>query len=253
MLIHHESEDYEDNDTDSIIVSEDATWTHCRALICSCREDVKSVECDYKDLYKIPKRIPLDVEQLSLQGTKFGLIPENAFVDYTDLFSLLLSKGELSKITNNSFYGLSNLETLDLSMNKFTTLGEPENVNISCIEKEIEDKHSDRQYHAELTNEEFHNCKIPNTAFEYLTSLRELYLGFNNIHCISNKVFEVIGNKLLELHLEHNDITKIDESVFKDLISLERLDLSNNHLEYIGQGWQSYQSSQNVDKVMCAL
>ena len=225
------------SNSDPIIVSDDGSWVHCRALMCSCREDVKSVECDHKELAEIPLGIPVDVGQLSLQGTKFGKIPEQAFKDYPDLFSLILSKGQLTSINNQSFIGLSNLETLDLSMNKFTTLGEPPDAVSACIEKDVEDRHrhanSNNNFHSDINEKTLTQCKIPDTTFEHLTGLRELYLGFNNIHCISGQVFSVIGSKLLELHLEHNDITKIEEPVFKYLVSLERLDLSGNHLEYI--------------------
>lgn len=220
---------------ETIKVSEDGTWTHCRALLCTCREDVKQVQCDHRDLNEIPINIPGDVEQLSLDGAKFSEIPANAFSEYIDLFTLSLSKGELYKITSRSFYGLSDLETLELSFNKFTTLGQPDNLAKTCIIQEIENSHTHRAYHsAELNMEKVLTNQIPNTAFEYLTSLRELYLGFNNIHCISSAVFDVIGKKLLELHLEHNDISKLEDSVFKNLINLERLDLSDNHLEFIG-------------------
>ncbi|XP_023697527.1 adhesion G protein-coupled receptor A3 isoform X2 [Paramormyrops kingsleyae] len=105
--------------------------------------------------------------------------------------SLILSNNKISILKNDSFFGLSHLERLDLKNNLISTI-EP-------------------------------------GAFHGLTSLRRLDLSNNRIGCFSPAIFTDLGN-LLKLNISGNIFSSLPEGLFTHLMSLKILHFSSETL-----------------------
>lgn len=117
---------------------------------CTCTENV--VRCSSQGLVKFPRFIPLNTEELYLDGNQINQIPEAELNRLTKLTRLDLSNNQVSILLSNSFINLTNLNTLILNYNK-----------LQCIQ--------------------------PN-AFRGLTSLRMLSLHGNDISQIPDGAFD---------------------------------------------------------------
>lgn len=207
-----------------------------------------------------------NVKDLDLQRNQINSIDEGAFRSMKELKFLTLSDNKLRSVpaaTRN----LPNLIELDLSKNKINALHCDNFANItklqrlklsansisalpSCVFKDV----------TKLQVLKLQNNSISqlNGAFKmYLPNLKQLHLNSNKLEAInqgefgglrslqnlslhSNQIKKLktgsfLGLKnLTDIHLQLNLIAaeQIAGGVFKDLINLRRLDLSNNHIRY---------------------
>ena len=82
---------------------------------CSCVSTI--VNCNYRQLYKVPDNIPLNTTVLGLNGNYIKQLHNNSFGALTNLTFLDLGFNEINLIEQGSFGQLNNLEFLILIHN----------------------------------------------------------------------------------------------------------------------------------------
>ncbi|XP_023239365.1 toll-like receptor Tollo [Centruroides sculpturatus] len=138
---------------------------------CTCYYDqswnTNIVDCSSRSHQTVPKRIPMDVTELYLDGNELPSLSSHTFIGRKNMKILYLNNSNVQVIHNRTFNGLKALQVLNLEKNKITVL---------------------------------HGYE-----FERLTYLRELYLSHNLIATVTNITF--VPLKSLEiLYLDHNHL-----------------------------------------------
>lgn len=143
---------------------------------CTCYHDQSwssnVVDCSrasYED--KLPDQIPMDATQIYLDGNSLKELSSHAFIGRKRLKILFLNNTNIEIIQNRTFFGLKELELLQLDHNKITELNGVE--------------------------------------FLGLDNLKELYLHNNKINSIQNDTFSHL-KYLQHLRLDHNKIIEIN-------------------------------------------
>nr|XP_054752308.1 leucine-rich repeat-containing protein 4C-like isoform X1 [Lytechinus pictus] len=161
---------------------------------CQCNFQTRVVDCQRGGFTSIPTTFPSYTRTLLLSGNILRNILEDSFVGLSNLVSLDLSSCEIRTISPRAFNGLDNLHTLNLQLNHMDTL--------------------------------------PSGAFAGLTNLRELYLQRNQLQILPGDMFnDTIF--LSELDIGNNRITQIHANAFSDLSVLWVLNLAYNQLDSI--------------------
>lgn len=158
--------------------------------------DMKA-NCSARGLKFIPYDLQHNIGSLDLQHNNLGIIEENAFVKYDQLYSLNLENNSITEVKANAFQLLRRLKYLDLSRNKLKT--------------------------------------VPSGAFTDLVSLLLLNLRGNMISNINDNAFTKLQS-LVELNLDGNYIENIEQDAFKGLNFLQVIDLQNNALKTLTEG-----------------
>ncbi|XP_035222126.1 toll-like receptor Tollo isoform X2 [Stegodyphus dumicola] len=138
---------------------------------CTCYYDqswnTNIVDCGSKRHTAVPRKIPMDVTELYLDGSDIPTLSSHTFIGRKNMKILYLNNSNVHTIDNRTFNGLRDLLVLNLDHNRLTAL---------------------------------HGYE-----FERLVFLQELYLSHNLITTISNVTFSAL--KSIEiLHLDHNFI-----------------------------------------------
>ncbi len=129
---------------------------------------------------------------------------------YPSLKNLALNVNHISSVKNRSFSGLSNLETLSLNGN--------------------------------------HIQSIESGAFFALRRLMELRLGNNFLHTLPDSLFNYTL-RLEQLDITHNRLEKVYRW-FRNIASLQKLDLSSNYITYIDDS--AFQGLTNLRELILA-
>jgi hypothetical protein len=156
-----------------------------------------NANCSARGLKFIPYDLQHNIGSLDLQHNSLGIIEENAFVKYDQLYSLNLENNSITEVKDNAFQLLRRLKYLDLSRNKLKT--------------------------------------VPSGAFTDLVSLLLLNLRGNMISNINDNAFTKL-HSLVELNLDGNYIENIEQDAFKGLNFLQVIDLQNNALKTLSEG-----------------
>ncbi|CAH1127122.1 unnamed protein product [Ceutorhynchus assimilis] len=201
----------------------------------------------------------LDLEELSITYANLQSIKSNAFrhvhglkfIDFSDnnigtietnafkeighsLVTLRLAhafSSSFSSVPSDPFKVLSNLEVLDLSNNKFRTMGETSFHFLGCLRVlELQDNMIE-VVHKGTFQSDIH------------TNLEQIFLSFNFIRSISQYTFVHLP-KLEQLHLDDNKIESLERRSFMSLEQLKRLNLKGNKLSTI-----SYEAFQNLPEL----
>ncbi|XP_066253458.1 toll-like receptor 6 [Euwallacea similis] len=163
----------------------------------------------------------IDIQVLDASFNHFVLIPANGFSVLRRLREFYIHNNEINKVTDKALNGLKALQIFDLSNNKVVA----------------------------LPSELFKDSR---------ESIREIYLQNNSISILAPGLFanleqllalDVSKNlltstwinkdtfsgliRLVLLNLSHNRISKLDPSFFRDLYTLQILNLEHNSLETI--------------------
>ncbi|XP_071953721.1 uncharacterized protein [Antedon mediterranea] len=182
------------------------------------------------------------------------------------LKSINLGGNRIQKLTSCIFTGLDDLETLNLSNNKITTICDysfRNSTRLKVLYLQMNDiKYLRRNHFKGLEKLQLLNIsdngirQIDSRTFEDLSNLKELYLRDNIIYThmlksidfsglvelqtldlSKNSFRKVIGlnviSSLLKLRLDENDIRKIGGSSFRNLNKLQILSLKRNGLKSI--------------------
>lgn len=153
--------------------------------------------CSARGLNFIPYDLQHNIATLDLQNNQLGIIEENAFVKYDQLYSINLENNSITEVKDNAFQLLRRLKYLNLSRNKLKI--------------------------------------VPSGAFKDLSSLLLLNLRGNMISNIDDNAFVKL-HSLAELNLDGNYIGNIAPDAFKGLNFLQVMNLQNNALKTLSEG-----------------
>lgn len=185
---------------------------------CHCDFQTRVVNCQQGSFTSIPNTFPSYTATLILRGNIFRTLLEDSFIGLSNLVSLDLTSCEIGTINPRAFNGLDNLHILNLQLNHLSTL--------------------------------------PPGAFAGLTKLRELNLERNKLQILPGgvlsdtqvlKVLDVNDNRITQihddafsdssvlsaLHLAYNQLVSIPEMALKNLTNLKNLALSGNPIPTI--------------------
>ncbi|XP_030751575.1 toll-like receptor 6 [Sitophilus oryzae] len=168
-----------------------------------------------------PHPCSLDIQVLDSSFNHFVLIPANGFSVLRRLREFYIHNNEISMVADKALNGLKALQIFDLSNNKVVA----------------------------LPSELFKDCK---------ETIREIYLQNNTISVLAPGLFANLEQllaldlsknllssswinadtfsgliRLVLLNLSHNRISKLDPSFFRDLYTLQILNLEHNSIEMI--------------------
>lgn len=220
--------------------------------------------CDLHQLSSVPRDLPTDTEDLSLnnnqiKGLKNGwlsrypqlrslscannglkMVESNAFRDSHHLESLNLAENSLHPgdgQTGQSLHFLARLKVLDLSGNSITEDMAAELLqNLTSLERlslsrnllsRLDGSIFSNLHQLKELNLERNQLYEIDRAFDNLNNLQRLNLAFNFLPCLVN--FEM--TQLVVLNASHNNIEWfISNQDLNDTFQLETLDLSENKL-----------------------
>jgi Leucine-rich repeat (LRR) protein len=139
---------------------------------CTCYHDqtwtTNVVDCSGLATSQIPRRIPMDVTELYLDGNNFGELQNHVFIGRKNMRVLYVNASRVETIQNRTFNGLNSLQILHLEDNRIR--------------------------------------ELKGFEFEHLSHLRELYLQNNVIAFIGNvtllplrslEILRLDGNRLI--------------------------------------------------------
>ncbi|GFO13821.1 toll-like receptor e [Plakobranchus ocellatus] len=215
----------------------------------------KKADCSYQGLSSIADLHfddPGSISVLDLTGNNVETIPMGVWTEYSGLKYLILSINNLTRLENNSFWGLSKLKRLDLQGNYVAMT--KENVPESVFQPltSLRTLRLENNTHSKLSTPETY----PHWALAHISSLKNLYIdgfrdqkfgvGFRNMtslrylslsgyngRCylghLKNDTFEHLG-QLERLMMRRCGIHAhgIDKGVLGPFTKLQRLDVSRN-------------------------
>ncbi|XP_061430080.1 biglycan-like [Lethenteron reissneri] len=206
-----------------------------------CQCSARVVQCSDLGLVAVPQAIPKDARLLDLQNNKITEIKQDDFKGLNKLYALYLVNNLISKVHPKAFAPLSSLDKLYISHNQLTEV--PGSMPPSLVELRIHENNIK---------------KIPKDAFSGMKRLHALEMGGNPLQSTGIEVGAFEGlerlvyvrvsdsklaripkdlpNSIQELHLEHNQITALEQ---EDLIRyplIHRLGLSYNQIKVIQNG-----------------
>ncbi|GFT36048.1 toll-like receptor Tollo [Nephila pilipes] len=160
---------------------------------CTCYYDqswnTNIVDCGSKRHTAVPRKIPMDVTELYLDGSDIPTLSSHTFIGRKNMKILYMNNSNVHTIDNRTFNGLRDLLVLNLNHNRLTAL---------------------------------HGYE-----FERLVHLQELYLSHNMIATISNVTFTAL--KSIEiLHLDHNYIVQYQVWLLNSNPRLQEIKLAYN-------------------------
>ncbi|OBS66739.1 hypothetical protein A6R68_04721, partial [Neotoma lepida] len=220
---------------------------------CYCREN--ELECVQANLRAVPE-VSSNVTLLSLKKNKIHSLPVKVFSKYTELKKIYLQHNCISHISRKAFFGLYNLQILNVSntgnilmclvrilddnpitrvsQRSFTGLNSLFFLSMVSNQLEVLPERLCAQMPGlnwmDLANNEIKY--LTNSTFVTCDSLTVLFLPRNQIGFVPEKTFSSLKN-LGELDLSSNMITKLPAHVFSNLHLLQKLNLSSNPLLYV--------------------
>ncbi|KAL3888341.1 hypothetical protein ACJMK2_000711 [Sinanodonta woodiana] len=195
----------------------------------------KCTNCDYDINGQVTKVVCQDVQIQTLPNSltelwasdahQPSIIPLGKFQTYfltgkTQLRILSIRRYGIKQLVNGSLSICTNLIVLDLSDNLILSLP----VGI------FHDLNSLKSLN--LSKNALTSLDSSTGLFSHLRSLTHLYLGFNKLTRINNSMFRNMTG-LSQLGLESNRISTIDSDTFQAIHSLQTINLSNNTLTNI--------------------
>lgn len=166
-------------------------------------------------LADVISRVSSSAVLLDLSFNKITRISENTFTSLPNLEYLYLSANSITELHGNAFLGLSKLRELTLNNNKMSV------VNSRCF--------NDLSRLKDLNMEKNLLQSLPEGLFRNTTSLEKLQLQGNRITTMLPNQFSGLTHLRL-LNLSHNSLTSVVGFSFSGLRSLTKLSLVNNSL-----------------------
>ncbi|XP_061668759.1 leucine-rich repeat-containing G-protein coupled receptor 6 isoform X2 [Syngnathoides biaculeatus] len=178
---------------------------------------LETLDLNYNDLHEFPVAIRTlsKLEELGFHNNNIKAIPERAFAGNPQLQTIHFYENPIQFVGTSAFQFLPKLHTL--SLNGATIIQNfPDLKGTTSLEV--------------LTLTQAGLSILPLDLCEQLPHLRVLEVSYNQIqhlpsfsHC----------SALQEIGLQHNQITRIESSTFKELASLKALDLTENRLSSV--------------------
>ncbi|XP_069084898.1 decorin [Pleurodeles waltl] len=206
-----------------------------------CQCHLRVVQCSDIGLENVPKDIPSDTTLLDLQNNKITEIKEGDFKNLKNLHALILVNNKITKISPAAFTPLTKLERLYLSKNKLKELplNMPKSLQefrvheneVSKVKKAVFDG-LDHMIVMELGTNPISSSGIEKGAFQGMKKLSYVRISDTNITHIP----QGLPSSLTELHLDGNQITKVDSDSLNGLKNLAKLGLSHNSITTVENG-----------------
>nr|XP_033799697.1 toll-like receptor 3 isoform X2 [Geotrypetes seraphini] len=173
-----------------------------------------------------------NLTSLNLASNGLSVISNSAFASLPQLEHLILENNHIFHLTPLTFYGLSNLKSLNMKKSLIGT----NSSKFSIID--------DLSFHwlgrlEYLTMDD--NCfpEITPNTFTGLSSLKYLSLCNTDLKIITNKTFSSLFNSsLISLNLTKCGIVKLEEGAFSSLGSLQVLDMGLNEISQELRGYE---------------
>lgn len=206
-----------------------------------CQCHLRVVQCSDLGLENVPMDIPSDTTLLDLQNNKITEIKEGDFKNLKNLHALILVNNKINRISPTAFSPLSKLERLYLSKNNLKEL--PLNMPKSLQELRVHENYISKVKKAvfdglnhmivmELGTNPITSPGIEKGAFQGLKKLSYIRIADTNITSIP----QGLPSSLTELHLDGNQITKVDSDSLTGLNNLAKLGLSHNSITTVENG-----------------
>ena len=166
-------------------------------------------------MQKIPiGKIDTRVSNLELKYNELTELENSTFENHANIVKLNLWSNEIAFISSGAFYGISNLQTLDLGRNRLTEMPDLTPVSTSLTYLNLKEN--------DITSK--------NLSAIVMTKLVTLHLGLNEITYFSTTSLRYVMPKLTILNLNSNKITGITSEYFSQFGYLEKLYLFSNRL-----------------------
>ncbi|XP_070157420.1 toll-like receptor 6 [Polyergus mexicanus] len=168
-----------------------------------------------------PFSCSLDVQSLDVSNNQISILPEYGFSSLKRLRVLNMSSNVISMVADEALHRLRSLESLDLSGNRIVALP----------------KEMFRDATKSLKELHLQNNSISVMSPGLLTNMNQLVtldLSKNVLtnYWLNSSTFSGLI-RLVLLNLSHNRISKLDPALFKDLYTLQILNLQFNEIEVI--------------------
>ncbi|XP_063242159.1 toll-like receptor 6 [Bacillus rossius redtenbacheri] len=163
------------------------------------------------------------LETLDLSANGIAAVPDNALTSLRSLRRLLMQDNAIASLADRALVGLSSLQVLNASSNRLVAL--PPELFQSC--REVKEVY--------LQNNSI--SVLAPGLLEGLDQLLVLDLSGNQLtsNWVNRDTFSGLV-RLVVLNLSSNSIARVDAHVFRDLYSLQVLNLERNGLEVIADG-----------------
>lgn len=177
---------------------------------CICRQDTLEVNCSSKHFTVVPEGLHSSVRRLNFFGNRLKTLSRRQFYGLTQLEELDLSENIISMIEVEAFQGLKNLRILRIKNNRLKIIpvgvfsGLPNLVSLDISKNEI--------------------LVFLDYTFQEMVNLREMNSGENDLVFISQRAFVGLQS-LQELNVDRSNLTSIPTEAFSQLQSLTRLRL----------------------------
>ena len=174
-----------------------------------------------------------DLDTLELFRSLIEIIPSNVFKCFPSLRKLNLGENLIKVLYKESFLGLYALEYLKLNDNKIRYIGNgvldylPSLIRIELRNNMIQKMDS--------------TSICPSPMFASMasiqpgSSLRQLYINYNNITIIENDAFHCLKS-VREVNLHNNGITSLNVGTFRNMKELSYLHVGGNAISHLKKG-----------------
>lgn len=170
----------------------------------------------------------INIRNLMLGNNNVVNLKSQMFRDLQELRELSLSFNPLRYLDPDALVGLEGLESLEISFG----------LDRDVLPYEILAPLANLKW-LSLDNNNFYS--VPENSFDDLSELTNLNLESNKIEMISPELFKVdVHQKLKEIRLSNNQLTKIYSDTFKSLVNLEAILISNNRIRNLQSESFSY-------------
>ena len=164
------------------------------------------------DLDDLPGLIELDMHLSRLTENN---LPLDIFHGLTQLETLILRKNFFTSLPSGIFDGLTSLKTLNLTNNRITML--QSNIFDGLTSLEVLYVRANRY------------TTLPSNIFDGLTTLKSLYIGEDSFTTLQSGIFDEL-TALETLEVYNCQLRNLPDGIFDKLSSLERLDISGNRI-----------------------
>ncbi|CRL08203.1 CLUMA_CG020936, isoform A [Clunio marinus] len=158
------------------------------------------------------------VKKVSFDNNQIERIPENLSSFFPQLIEISAVNSSIIEIDGNSFIGLRNLKSLDLSGNKLKHI-EPETFNGLESLENLDLSYNDMEF-------------LEEDIFNDLKNLKNVNLESNKLHYLHPKTLHLL--KYLEvINIDNNFLSVLEPSLLKHNVKLKMISLNNNKIESI--------------------
>uniref|UniRef100_A0A8B9T0Z1 LRRNT domain-containing protein n=1 Tax=Anas platyrhynchos TaxID=8839 RepID=A0A8B9T0Z1_ANAPL len=194
-----------------------------------CRCEGRLLYCESLNLTEMPRNLS-GMMGLSLRYNSLSELHDGQFTGLMQLTWLYLDHNHICSVEGNAFQKLRRVKELTLSSNKITQLPNTTFRPMPNL-RSVDLSYNNIQA---LEPDLFHGLR---KTHDDCRSLKFLDIGYNQLKSLARNSFAGLF-KLTELHLEHNDLVKVNllpssSTLWTGYGNWKKLDLSGNEIEYI--------------------